>query len=246
MHLIEIKNLSKVYKDGDVETLGLDDVSLTIKEGEFVAIMGPSGSGKSKLLQILGCLDRPTSGQYLIEGKPLKNFTDDELAHLRNYKMGFVFQAFNLLPRLSVLDNIKLPLIYAGMTEPKRSQIALEMVELVGLKDRIDYKTSKLSGGQKQRVAIARALVNNPKVVFADEPTGNLDSKSGEVVLDFLQKLNDKGHTVVIVTHESYVAQSAKRIIKVKDGKIESDEVVQKRRIVGKEGLCVVCWKSRV
>src|SRR3989338_6009004 len=178
MHLIEIKNLSKVYKDGDVESLGLDDVSLTIKEGEFVAIMGPSGSGKSTLLQLLGCLGRPTSGQYLIEGKPLKNFTDDELAHLRNYKMGFVFQAFNLLPRLSVLDNIKLPLIYAGMTEPKRSQIALEMVELVGLKDRIDYKTSKLSGGQKQRVAIARALVNNPKVVFADEPTGNLDSKS--------------------------------------------------------------------
>lgn len=238
--LIEVKNLTKIYRDNETEgegTIGLDGVSIKIEAGDFLAITGPSGSGKSTLLQILGCLDRPTSGQYLIEGKLLDNYTDDELAYLRNNKMGFVFQAFNLLPRISVLENIKLPLIYAGIKEPERTKIATDLVELVGLRDRADFKTTKLSGGQKQRVAIARALVNNPKIIFADEPTGNLDSKSGEVILDFLQKLNEKGHTVIIVTHELYVAQSTKRIINVKDGKIESDKRVENQRIISKDGL---------
>jgi putative ABC transport system ATP-binding protein len=235
--LIEVKNLSKIYRDQGVDTVGLESVDLKIEEGEFVAIIGPSGSGKSTLLQVLGCLDRPTGGQYLLEGKPLNKYTDDELASIRNKKMGFVFQAFNLLPRLSVLENVRLPLIYSGMKEPERTKTAEKMINLVELDDRKDYQTSKLSGGQKQRVAIARALVNNPKVIFADEPTGNLDSKSGEIVLKFLQNLNKQGHTIIIVTHESYVAQSTKRIIQVRDGKIESDEPVREQRIISEKGL---------
>ena len=237
MALIEIKNLTKIYRDNEIETIGLDNINLKIEKGEFVAITGPSGSGKSTLLQVLGCLDRPTSGQYLIEGRYLDNYSDDELAYIRNNTMGFVFQAFNLLPRLSVLDNVKLPLIYSGVKEPKRTEIARKMIDLVELSHRSDYVTSRLSGGQKQRVAIARALINDPKVIFADEPTGNLDSKSGEVILDFFQKLNDQGHTIVVVTHESYVAQSAKRIIQVHDGQISSDELVKDRRIVKRDGL---------
>lgn len=237
MALISVNNLSKVYSNGGIETVALQNINLAINEGEFVAIMGPSGSGKSTLLQVLGCLDRPTSGEYLIENKMLGDYTDDELADIRNKKMGFVFQAFNLLPRLSVLENVKLPLVYTGVAEPERTDRAKAMIDLVGLSERSNYEASKLSGGQKQRAAIARALVNNAKIIFADEPTGNLDSKSGEVVLDFLQKLNDEGKTIVIVTHESYVAQSAKRIIHVRDGRIESDEKVTERRIVSKDGL---------
>ena len=237
MALIEVKNLSKIYRDNDIETIGLDNINLKIDKGEFVAITGPSGSGKSTLLQVLGCLDRPTSGNYLIDGKNLEKFSDNELAHIRNNIMGFVFQAFNLLPRLSVLDNVKLPLIYSGIKEPKRTEVAQKMIDLVELNHRTDYLTSRLSGGQKQRVAIARALVNNPKIIFADEPTGNLDSKSGEIVLDFFQKLNKWGHTIVIVTHETYIAQSAKRIIQINDGKISSDKIVQDRKIAGKGDL---------
>lgn len=237
MSLIEVKNLTKIYRDNEIETIGLDNINLKIEKGEFVAITGPSGSGKSTLLQVLGCLDRPTSGHYLIEGRHLDNYSDDELADIRNKMMGFVFQAFNLLPRLSVLDNVKLPLIYSGVKEPKRTEIAKKMIELVGLTPRSDYIASRLSGGQKQRVAVARALINDPKVIFADEPTGNLDSKSGEVILDFFQKLNDQGHTLIVVTHESYVAQSAKRIIHVNDGKVSSDELVKDRRIIKNDGL---------
>ena len=237
MSLIEVKNLTKIYRDNEIETIGLDNINLKIEKGEFVAVTGPSRSGKSTLLQVLGCLDSPTSGQYFIEGRPLDNYSDDELAHIRNRMMGFVFQAFNLLPRLSVLDNVKLPLIYSGVKEPQRTEIAKKMIELVGLTPRSDYISSRLSGGQKQRVAVARALINDPKVIFADEPTGNLDSKSGEVILDFFQNLNDQGHTLIVVTHESYVAQSAKRIIHVKDGCISSDELVKERRIIKNDGL---------
>lgn len=237
MAFIKTQNLTKIYRDGGTETVALDNINLKIEKGEFVAIMGPSGSGKSTLLQVLGCLDRPTKGRYLIDDKSLDDYTDGDLAEIRNKKMGFVFQAFNLLPRLSVLENVKMPLIYAGMSEPERTKIADKMIKLVNLSDRIGYRASKLSGGQKQRVAIARALVNEPEVIFADEPTGNLDSKSGEVILEFLQKLNEDGKTIVIVTHESYVAQSATRIIQFHDGKIESDMPVRERRIIRERGL---------
>jgi putative ABC transport system ATP-binding protein len=237
MALIDIRNLSKTYSSDGVETLGLDDVNLQIEQGEFVAIVGPSGSGKSTLLQMLGCLDRPTHGSYYFNGKDVMAATDLELAKLRNRDMGFVFQAFNLLPRQTVLENVKLPLIYAGIQEPERTNRAMGMVQLVELEDRMNYKTAKLSGGQKQRVAIARALVNDPDILFADEPTGNLDSKSGAVVLDFLQKLNEKGHTIILVTHESYVAESAKRIVHIRDGTIEKDERVANRRIINSDGF---------
>ncbi|TSC91961.1 MAG: Uncharacterized protein CEN90_76 [Parcubacteria group bacterium Licking1014_17] len=237
MSLIEVKNLTKIYREGDVETRAVDEINLKIEKGEFVAIIGPSGSGKSTLLQILGGLDRPTSGEYLFDDKDISRLPDNEVAHIRNRQMGFVFQAFNLLPRLTVIENVKLPLIYRGVDEPERTVIARKMIELVGLQDRENYKSVKLSGGQKQRVAIARALVNSPKVIFADEPTGSLDSKSGEVVLKYLEELNGEGNTIVMVTHESYVAKTAKRIIMLRDGKIESDEPVSERHSAFKDGL---------
>lgn len=235
---IKTKDLTKTYIiSEDAQTHALRGVDMTIEEGEFVAIVGPSGSGKSTLMQILGCLDRPTSGQYFFEDKELHTYTDQQLAHVRNKKIGFVFQAFNLLPRLSVAENVMLPLVYAGTPQKQREQKAKEVIELVGLSDRADYQAARLSGGQKQRVAIARALINDPKVIFADEPTGNLDSKSGEVILEFLQELNDQGNTIVIVTHESYVAQACKRIVHIVDGAIDKDEKVEKRHIVAKEGF---------
>jgi len=237
MDLIRTEKLEKVYSTADVVTRAVDKVDLVIREGEFVTIVGPSGSGKSTLMQILGCLDRPTGGKYFFEGREVQTYEDDELAHIRNRKIGFVFQAFNLLPRLSVLDNVALPLMYRGASIKERNEKALEMVRLVGLEERADYEAMRLSGGQKQRVAIARALVNDPAIIFADEPTGNLDSKSGGIILEFLQDLNDRGRTVVVVTHESYVAEAGKRTIHIIDGKIDRDEAVGHRRKVSQEGF---------
>ncbi|MDD3156358.1 MAG: ABC transporter ATP-binding protein, partial [Candidatus Pacebacteria bacterium] len=216
MSLISVKNLTKIYSSDGVDTKALNGIDLNIEKGEFVAIMGPSGSGKSTLLQILGCLERITDGQYFFEDKELNTYTDDELAYIRNRKMGFIFQSFNLLPRLTVSENVLLPLVYnEEMKESEKKERAEKLIDLVGLNERANYKSTKLSGGQKQRVAIARALINDPKVIFADEPTGSLDSKSGEVVLRFLQDLNNEGKTIILVTHESEVAESAKRVIHI-------------------------------
>ncbi len=230
MNLISVNNIEKVYKDDGIETRALCGMSFEIKEGEFVAIMGPSGSGKSTLLHILGFLDHSTGGQYLFESKAQSDFSDIELAHVRNKKMGFIFQNFNLLPRTSVLENVKLPLLYSGIKEREWDIMALKAIETVGLGHRINHEPAQLSGGEKQKVAIARALVNNPKIIFADEPTGNLDSKSGQVIMEALQSLNEKmGHTIILITHETYTAEHAERIIFVRDGKIESDKKVDGR-----------------
>lgn len=227
--LIRIKNLHKDYGSGEELTSVLHGLNFEIAKGEFVSIMGPSGSGKSTLMHILGLLDSPTTGQYFLEGKNVTHLDDDSLAKLRNQEIGFVFQSFNLLPRTTVLDNVKLPLIYSDekIDADKRAR---EVLESVGLGHRLDYYTNQISGGEKQRVAIARALVNHPSVIFADEPTGNLDSKSGTQIMEILQKLNDEGNTIILVTHETYTAEHAKRIIKIRDGEIISDEKITRRR----------------
>ena len=206
----------------------LKDVSFSIEEGEFVAIMGPSGSGKSTLLHIISFLDPHTSGKCLFNGKSLEDYSEDEIAHIRNKEMGFVFQAFNLLPRTSVYENVKLPLIYSEIHESKWDEQIKEAIATVGLSHREHHDPSQLSGGERQRVAIARALVNNPQVIFADEPTGNLDTKSGQNIMEMFQELNNEGHTVVLITHDNYIAEYANRIIKIVDGKIKSDKQTKK------------------
>lgn len=230
MALIEVKNLSKIYFTDGVRTPALQGVSFNIEKGEFVAIMGPSGSGKSTLLHVLGFLDEQTEGTYKFDNKEITDYSKNDVAHVRNKKMGFVFQAFNLLPRTSVLNNIKLPLLYSDIKESLWDKKATEAIEAVGLSRRIKHETSQLSGGEKQRVAIARALVNNPQIIFADEPTGNLDSKSGGQIMDILERLNDQGHTIILITHETYTAEYTDRIIRLKDGKLESDSKVNHRR----------------
>ncbi len=226
MALIEVRDLEKTYysETGDVATRALRGVSFDIVAGEFVAIMGPSGSGKSTLLQMLGFLDSPTAGTYDFDGKEAATYDEPAQAHVRNFNMGFVFQTFNLLGRTSVLENVKLPLLYSDISEQEWNQRAQAAIASVGMSHRLDHEPSQLSGGEKQRVAIARALVCSPDVIFADEPTGNLDSASGKMVMEVLQELHSKGHTIILITHESDTARHAQRIIRLRDGEVESDE----------------------
>ncbi len=222
--VIELKDIMKTYVMGDSVVHALDHVFVEIAYGEFTSIMGPSGSGKSTMMNILGCLDRPTSGEYFLEGKEIAGYNDDELAHTRNAKIGFVFQNFNLLPKLTAQANVALPLIYAGVDEEERMERARKALEEVGLGQRLDHKPTEMSGGQRQRVAIARALINNPAIIMADEPTGNLDTKSSYEIMDIFKRMNDGGKTVVMVTHEPDIAEQTKRILIMRDGKIVSDE----------------------
>ena len=229
--MIEIKNVTKTYQSGNVETKALKSVSFDINKGEFVAIMGPSGSGKSTLMHILGALDTPTDGQYILDNQNVSELSDEELADIRKDKIGFVFQSFNLLPRATVLRNVALPLIYTGMARTDRDEKAKKALASAGLtEEHWHHLSNQLSGGQMQRVAIARALVNDPAIILADEPTGNLDTKTGELVLSSFQELNEQGRTVILITHERYVAEHAERIISIRDGMIESDEKVNQRR----------------
>ena len=234
--MIELKELRKEYLDDSVKTVALDGVSFNIKQGEFVAIMGPSGSGKSTLMHIMGFLDRPSSGVYKFEGQSIDQLNDDQLAYIRNEKIGFVFQFFNLLPRTSVFDNVRLPLIYTKISEEEKRKRVLKAIDSVGLSHRLRHYSNQLSGGEQQRVAIARAIVNNPSIIFADEPTGNLDSKSGQQIMEILQDLNTAGHTIILVTHELYTSEMAKRLIRIRDGQIINDETIKERKLA-KNGL---------
>jgi putative ABC transport system ATP-binding protein len=228
--LIRTQNLCKTYENEGVKTEALCGVNFEVEKGEFLSIMGPSGSGKSTLMQILGMLDRPSGGKYFFEGKDVTTFDDDTLAGIRNKKIGFVFQAFNLLPRTSVYENVELPLLYDQKPDKSNREKVMVALKAVGMEHREKYLSNQLSGGEKQRVAIARALVNDPDLVFADEPTGNLDSKTGRQVMKILQRLNNEGHTIILVTHETYTAEHAKRILYLKDGHIVSDDPVQNHR----------------
>ena len=222
--IIDIRNITKTYHMGDIEVKALRGVSFTAEKGEFIAVMGASGSGKSTMMDIMGCLASPSSGEYYLEDEEVSNLSDNQLAEIRNRKIGFVFQSFNLLPRTTALHNVELPLIYGGTSRKERRKKAFESLEAVGLADRVDHKSNELSGGQIQRVAIARALVNNPSLIFADEPTGNLDTKSSGEIMSIFERLNEEGSTLVMVTHEPEVAQHARRVIQLRDGLISKDE----------------------
>jgi len=231
MSLIQVKDLYKIYQMGNTEVRALDGVSVSIEANEYVSIMGPSGSGKSTLMNLVGCLDTPTSGDFFMDGINVASMSDDELAHIRNKKIGFVFQTFNLLPKSTSLRNVELPLIYNGEIKAKdRKEMAMSALERVGLGDRVHHKPNELSGGQRQRVAIARALVNNPAIILADEPTGNLDSKTGEEIMALFDDLQNQGNTIILVTHEEYIAEHADRVVRLLDGKIAVDEATPKAK----------------
>lgn len=230
--MIQASHLSKVYRNDSVETVALDDVSFTISKGEYVAIMGPSGSGKSTLMHILGALDLPTDGEYILDGERVAELDDDELAEIRNLKIGFVFQQFNLLPRTSALRNVMLPMAYAGVPRDERITRAKQYLEKVGLGQRLEHTSSQLSGGEQQRVAIARAIVMNPSIILADEPTGNLATQQGQEIMGIFQDLNKQGHTIVIITHEPDIASHSKRIIGLRDGKIVEDRDNSKEQVL--------------
>lgn len=221
--LIEIEAITKFYKVGTQIVKALNGVDLTVNRNEFVALMGPSGSGKSTLMNIIGCLDTPTAGKYILNNKDVSSMVDDELADIRNKEIGFVFQTFNLLPRYTALENVALPLIYAGLNKKQRTERASEVLEQVGLADRMDHKPNELSGGQRQRVAVARALVNRPSIILADEPTGNLDSKTSHEIMALINEIHHLGNTIVLVTHEEDIAEHAKRIVRLRDGVVEHD-----------------------
>ncbi|RQW06465.1 ABC transporter ATP-binding protein [candidate division KSB1 bacterium] len=227
--LIELQSIEKIYEIGTVKVPALKGINVTVDKNEYVAIMGPSGSGKSTLMNIVGCLDTPSNGTYMLNDNNVSDMSDDELAEIRNREIGFVFQTFNLLPRASALHNVELPLIYNGTPATKRRKQAEEALDRVGLGDRMHHKPNELSGGQRQRVAIARALVNDPSIILADEPTGNLDSRTGEEIMEIFEDLHDGGNTIILVTHEEYIAEHSDRIIRLRDGLVERDEAVHER-----------------
>lgn len=230
--MLEVKDLIKIYKTGDLEFTALKNVNLKIEKGEFTAIMGASGSGKSTLMNILGCLDKMNSGKYILNGRDISILSGDELAYIRNKEIGFVFQSFNLIPRISLLDNVQLPMMYAGIPAKLRKEKALYALEKVGLSDRVRHLPNEISGGQKQRAAIARAIVNSPAVIMADEPTGNLDSKSSEDIMKIFEDLNNEGATILMVTHETDIANHTNRIVRFRDGEIVSDSIVKHRIVI--------------
>mgnify|MGYP003901645911 CR=1 FL=1 len=227
LSMIEIRNMSKIYKMGANKVVALNNISLSIKRQEFTAIVGPSGSGKSTLMNMLGCLDTPTSGTYILDGQEVSKLNDNQLAEIRNRKIGFVFQGFNLLQKLTAIENVELPLIYQGVSSSEKRRRAKKALEMVGLMDRLNHKPYELSGGQQQRVAIARALVTNPPLILADEPTGNLDTKSGTEVMDIFKELHTNGNTIVLITHDNNIAMQAERIIRIQDGMIIEDKYVE-------------------
>ncbi len=231
MNIINIEHVAKIYQLGVEEVHALRDISVRIDKNEYLAIMGPSGSGKSTLMNVIGCLDTPTKGLYNFKSVNVSQMNDNELAKIRNKEIGFVFQTFNLLPRSDALHNVELPLIYAGVPSYERKERAKEVLENVGLGDRIHHKPSELSGGQRQRVAIARALVTNPSIILADEPTGNLDTKTGKDIMTLFHEIHEQGNTIILVTHEEYIAEHAARIIRLRDGLVEKDEIVEKRYV---------------